>query len=235
MIIKSQTGLAKNISKEKLLYKGFLGISIRNRFFSKRVVKHYIQWAEKNLQRLDILLFDDPDRFNLMVFKGFSEKIATQKAREIGKNHQKAYQKIINELNAQKKTKILTFQDLLKDPLFVKYDQKTHLYIKKNTLLQEYLIQDMYNNIGEKISLIQNDTTLTDDEKNNKIKTLSQYIFSELSPLLYMLKKGYLIEIDPHEEFLAKKQLYQGKFPHLFQELQLPPQRGHLNMQPALN
>ena len=69
MVIEQVTDLGKEALIKPFSYNGFMGISILNKFFAKKRMKHYFIWASQHFKEFQILLMDDPDKYNFMVFK----------------------------------------------------------------------------------------------------------------------------------------------------------------------
>jgi hypothetical protein len=204
MIIETTTDLGEDSIKHPGKYKGLMGISIFHKFFAKKRMEFYFSWGSTQFSEFVILLMDDPDKYNCMIF---------------------------NDLKGITNIKILQFRDFIEDPAYINVLDTIKEYLNEDSLFKEDLIGLMEMGIGEKIKdfLNQADTIETSPEKIKSI--LFMYIVEELASLIYLTQKGYPIEVDPTREFSTKKLLYEGSFPKLYKKLNLS-KRGHIYAHP---
>lgn len=229
MIIEQTTDLGTDALAHPGKYKGFMGISIMHKFFSKKNIKLYIEWASQQFIEFVIILIDDPEKYDLVVFEGLNEEKALEKSRTISDEIKCAYEKNIRTLEASN-VRIFQFRDFSEDPLYQKLLHSLQEYKEKNDNFHECLMKLMQYSIGNKISeyVAKNNSH---NELSSIKKVLSNYITEELTSLIYLTQIGYTIEIDPTIEFSTKKLLYEGEFPSLYNQLQLG-KRGHIYIHP---
>src|SRR5256885_1588983 len=115
MLIKDLTGLAEESIKKRRRYPAFIGISIRNKFFTKDVMAQYFAWASLQFSSLSVILMDKPDRHNLMIFKRLSKKEALKKSLEIAGYMRVSLERIISNMKVDN-IKVLQFQDIENEP-----------------------------------------------------------------------------------------------------------------------
>lgn len=229
MIIKQTSGLGQDVLDHPKKYNGFMGISIRNRFFTKKNMRQYFMWGSKQFKEFVVFLMDDPDKYNFMVFKNLDEEAALSKAREISDDTKKAYSKILRGLNI-KNVRILQFRDFNKEGEYVALSYLIKKYVNTDQIFFDSLYTIMENIVGKKFNDFSKKKQISEEKSHELNKKLFQYIIEEAVSVIYFTEK-YLIEIDPTPEFLVKKLLYEGKFPDLYKQLHLNG-RGHIFIHP---
>lgn len=121
-IIKT-TGLGSDALQHAQKYNAFMGISIRNSFFSKKTMRKYFLWLYHYFHETTILLIDYPDRYNTMIFTHLSEKDALNKTIKISDCIKRAYEKIKKQYNISN-IKIVQFNDFLNNYKYKYYYKK---------------------------------------------------------------------------------------------------------------
>lgn len=230
MIIEQTTDLGDDALKKPGKYKGLMGISIFHKFFAKKRMEFFFSWGTKQFSEFVILLMDDPDKYNCMIFNDLKEADALKKARTVSDEIKRSYEKKLRTLGITNVT-VLQFRDFIDDPEYIHVLDVIKEYINEDPLFKEDLTGLMEMGIGEKIKDFMNQAD-TIDTSVEKIKSiLFMYIVEELASLIYFTEKGYPIEVDPTREFSTKKLVYEGSFPNLYKKLKLT-KRGHIYAHP---
>jgi len=230
MIINQATDLGEEVLKKNLQYKGFMGISIRHMFFSRHTMLQYFLWISQHFNDFRIILMDDPDKYNLMVFKGLNEADALAKAYEISENIKKGYLRILEHYKITN-IKILQFKEFSLEPDYLRILKLVQEYMLVDSKFKDELLVLMEKNIGDRIESFSKEQNLSSDQLTNIKNILSQYIIEEIAFIIYMTENGFPIEIDPTTEFSTKKMLYENVFPVLAEKIHLS-RRGHIYIFP---
>lgn len=190
----------------------------------------YFRWASAQFNDFVILLMDDPDLHNLKVFKSLDHTQALDKARNISETIKSGYERT---LAAEKITniKVVQFKDFQEDPTYKKTLQRVTDTMSSNTDFRHSLYNLMETNIGKRIAEFCAEKNLDEAACANTRDMLIQYIIEELASLVYFTEKGYVIELDPTEEFETKKYIYEGSFPQFTAQLPVH-ERGHIFVYP---
>lgn len=227
IIIEQTTDLGQDALDNPQKYSAFLGVSIRNFFFSKKTMRAYFIWASKQFKELVVLLMDDPDKYNLIALKGMDEMSALKTARNMSDDTKSAYTKIIRDLRVEN-IRIVQFRDFINDPKYMAFAKKVKDFYTADKKFQKAIYEEMCANVEKKIK------HLTEEERQVAEQILVKYMYEETVPMLYFTNFGYPIEIDPHREFIVKKTLYEGQFKGLHKALSLD-KRGHFFARPEFN
>lgn len=230
MVIEQVTDLGKEALIKPFSYNGFMGISILNKFFAKKRMKHYFIWASQHFKEFQILLMDDPDKYNFMVFKDMSATTALEKARVISDEIKVSYQRELEKLNITN-IKIIQFRDFIGNESYQKILSATLDCLQVNSAFKEDLYSLIEVSIGGKIIEYAEKKHLDNNNIATVKKNLSQYIIEEFAALIYFTEKGFPIELDPTKEFSTKRLLYEGLFKNcdLFYNVS---RRGHIYLHP---
>lgn len=227
MQIHSVTDLGHDALLHPKKYKAFMGVSIRNRFFTKKIMCKYISWGSSIFNKFALVIIDYPDRYNLMAFKGLSEKKALERVLEISATTKASFEKIIKKLNVNNIviTDYYTYQNT---EAYASYYKNVAQIVKDSSYINRLLYEAMYKNIGYKIKEFIATNKLHSKAITDLENLLHGYIFDELIILIYLTEKlGYTIEVDPYNEFVPKKVLYDGETKNIFSQLSLGS-RGHI-------
>lgn len=230
MKVEKVTGIAKEVIDGNNSLNGFFGISIRHRFFSKINMIEYFKWISPRFKGFNILLMDDPDKYNLMVLKNYDDDEALKRAREISDLIKIGYERNLKHLNIEN-IKVIQFRDFINDPMYITFLQKIRDFVSHNSKFKKSLEVLMEKNVGIKIKEFFKTNSFSKEDEEKKRHTLLQYIIEEIASILYMTEKGFKIEIDPTEEFLTKTDIYNGLYPDLNKALGLTTERGHIFLQ----
>lgn len=230
MVIESTTDLGSDAIQNPGKYAGFMGISVGHKFFSKTTMEYFLQWGSKMFSEFLILLMDDPDMYNFKVFENLTETEALNKARIIGDERARSYQKVIRKIGVTN-IKIVQFRDFIYTPKYIDLLIKTKEYSIHNQEFKYELLGLMEEGIGGKIEEYVKQKSLTAEEIVTIKETLSGYILEEFVSLLYFTENGYPIEVDPTKEFSTKTMVYNNAFPE-FNKLQSLSKRGHIFVHP---
>jgi tRNA-dependent cyclodipeptide synthase len=231
MIVRQLTGLAEEAIRNPHKYNGFMGISLRNDFFSKKNMREYIQWGSEMFKEFAILIMDYPDNYSLQIFKDLDEKKAMDKARELSKEKKIAFERVIESLQVEN-VKLLQFKDFYDESQYNKILALVEKMSRSDTFFCDSLQFMFTSAIGNKLEELFSIKNIAEGAMRSNIRNLlMHYVFEEFSSLVYLTEKGYSIEIDPYEEFYTKKLLYERRFPDLFNILQVR-ERGHVFLHP---
>lgn len=230
MEVYTTTSLAKNIFDSSETTKGFMGISIRNRFFTKEVLEEYLAWGSEIFSEFAILLVDDPDMYNLELFKGLPSSRALQKARDISENTGHSVQSIINRRGYTNIT-IVKYQDFEQEPGYQEILNAVDQYVDESEIFKDLLIETIYANIGKRLNEHFQVRDYSEVDKGRAILKLMNYLIGEVAGILYMHRCGYSIEVDPTPEMRIITEIYYGELRQLATKLKLPD-RGHIFAKP---
>lgn len=166
---------------EKKLFNIFIGVSLGNKLLTPELAEKYVKWAHKNTKdNAVILIADDIDVVNWMIFNGLSREEAKQKVRQKGYGMKGLFDKAIRNL-ARKEN----------DPTYI---ANIHIIFwsdirnKGHDHLREILTEEYKNNQkfrGKVLYFVNKYTELRDVEVSEENKNkLADYIISELPTLL---------------------------------------------------
>lgn len=226
MIVKHTEGLGNDALQNPNKYSGFMGVSIRNSFFSHNTMESYFIWASEFFKTFKVFLLDYPDRYNYIVFSSDDHSSAVYKACQMGKEKKVGYERVVCKLGL-KNIQILSFQDFNNDILYHNTLFTCNSYLSQNNEYKTDLERTMMNSIGSKIHEYFMQNSLSEKQKKLIIKTLFQYIIEELASIVYLTEKGNTIEVDPYKELPTKRGLYEGKYKSLANQLKIT-ERGHI-------
>ena len=230
MVIESTTDLGSDAIQNPGKYAGFMGISVGHKFFSKTTMEYFLHWGSHIFKEFIVILLDEPDTYNFMVFESMEYEEARKKARTIGDEKRRAFEKVVRKIGVSN-VKILCFRDYSQNSSFKKILETTHTFVKTNAEFKKDLYQLIMHSIGNKIELLQKERSLSPLEVIQVQDTLADYIIEEFSSLLYFTENGYPIEVDPTREFSTKSMIYNHTFPN-FTELLSLSTRGHIYVHP---
>lgn len=228
MIIEKITDLAESALNNPGKYNGFMGISTPHKFFSKNNMSYYFEWCSRQFKEFVMVLMDDPEHYNFMVFKFMKKKQALQHARKISDELKTAYEKSLRGLGIQN-IKILQFKDFVNNDKYKNILLEVRKNAETNPGLKKDLEEMMNYGIGGKIEEFSKKISEKELEKIKSI--LFQYIIEETAAIIYLTENGYPVELDPTIEFITKKRIYEGDFPEIYFKLNLT-RRGHLFIHP---
>lgn len=230
MIIERATGLGLSALENPMTYKGFMGVSILHKFYSKKRMYYYFKWASQLFKEFAIILMDDPDQYNFMVFSNMDKLDALAKAREISDEIKRSYERELTKLGI-KNIKVIQFRDFKENKAFKKLVKATYEFMEKNTSFKEDLYSLIEVGIGGKIIEYQKNNHLNEEKIIDVHTQLSAYIIEELASIIYFTETGYQIEVDPTKEFSTKKYLYAKKFKKMDEYFTIT-ERGHIYAHP---
>lgn len=230
IVIRQVSGTARSVVRQPKSLNGFLGISINHRYFSRRTMECYFRWCQSHFDQFIILLMDDPDQFNFMVFQDRTDRQALEKARKIGADRKRGYQRSLSRMGIRN-VRILQFRDFIQGEPYQYIRKQIQHEVEHNPVFYQSLYDLMQTGIGGKIQEKAAEANWTDCQQKKHEAVLLQYIISELAAIVYFTENGFPVEVDPTIEFRTKTELYQGKYPDLAERLNLT-QRGHLFAHP---
>jgi tRNA-dependent cyclodipeptide synthase len=165
----------------KKLFNIFVGISLGNKLLTPELAKKYVKWAHK-YTRDDalILIADEIDIINWVVFRGFSHKEAKKKVRQkaygITGMFEKAKRELYKENNDPSyitKVHIIFWEDI-KNPEFLHF---------KEILTEQYNQNEKFKN--KILYFVNKYIELRETKVSSKAKDqLADYIISELPTLI---------------------------------------------------
>lgn len=165
-----------------------------------------------------------------MVFKDVSEDRALEKAREISDYVKSAYEKIKRQHNISS-IRVLQFKDFINNEEYKNINSKIEHLIQHNETIKRSLVDVMDENTKAKIEHLLVKKNIPKYLLEQYKDYLLRYITEEFIAIIYFLTKGYLIEIDPHKEFLTKQLFYDPSITTMARTLNIP-QRGHIYISP---
>ena len=230
MIIRSITDLAREAIENKKTISGFMGISIRNKFFSHKNLEPYFVWASEYFKEFTILLMDDPDRHNYILFSNNPPEEAITKARRMGEDKRIGYKKILKNLGITN-IKIIRFVEFENEKIYTDSLKSLFLETTKSTELKEDLVKVLERGIGGKIMEFAHANNLSKEQVSELIDNLLSYVIEELAATIYLTETGSPIEIDPYAEVSTKKLIYENNIAGLYEKLHLT-KRGHVFVHP---
>lgn len=230
MIIESTTDLGTDAIQNPGKYTGFMGISVGHKFFSKATMELFFLWGSHLFKEFLILLMDDPDKYNFMIFENLSEEQALKKAQTIGDERARSYEKVIRKIGATN-IRVVRFRDFNESKIYNDILLKTKQFSTKDLAFKKELLHLMEEGIGGKIQEYALQKNLSLNEISPIKEILSGYILEEFVSLLYFTENGFPIEVDPTREFSTKKFVYEGMFDDFKQYLSLT-RRGHIFAHP---
>lgn len=166
---------------DKKLFNVFVGISLGNKLLTPELAEEYVKWAHTNTKdNAVILVADDIDIFNWMVFRGLSQKDAEEKVRQKGYGMKGMFEKAIRNLARQENdpTYIANVHILFWSDIRNKgYDHLKEILAEEYKTNKEFREQVLYF-VGKYIEL--RDVEVSEEDKDK----LADYIISELPTLL---------------------------------------------------
>jgi tRNA-dependent cyclodipeptide synthase len=220
--IKQITELASDALENKQKYKAFMGISLNNKFFSKKVMRQYIRWCSKQFSETLILIMDDPERYNYIVLDKMPVWEATDKSRDLGLQLKASYEKILIQFEIPN-VKIVLFSEFWKDAEFERINNLVEKECQRNVDFKNDSMESTRVWIGKRVS--------ADSFSEAELNTLNKHIREELASLFYLTEKGYVIELDPTPELSTKKKVYEDEFEELSKDIGITD-RGHIYLCP---
>lgn len=230
MIIESATDLGIDALQHPGKYAGFMGISVGHKFFSKATMEYFFIWGSQTFKEFLILLMDDPDKYNFMIFENLSEEQALKKAQTIGDERARSYEKVVRKIGVTN-IRIVRFRDFNNSKIYTNILCQTKQYAAQDIAFKNELLNLMEEGIGGKIQEYSLNKNLSPHEICKVREILSGYILEEFVSLLYFTENGFPIEVDPTKEFSTKKFVYEGMFNDFKTYLSLT-RRGHIFTHP---
>jgi tRNA-dependent cyclodipeptide synthase len=228
MIIENISDLAKDALDNPGKFNGFMGVSLLHRFYSKENMSNYFTWCSKRFNKFTLVLMDDPDRYNFIVFKKINVREGLALARKISDEIKSGYNKLLLDMKIDN-VEIMQFRDFISSNEYKLIFSEIEKYIEMNPNFKDDLVRLMNNGIGGKIEKLSKQ--ITTEEFENAKHILFQYIVEEIAAIIYFTENGYPIEIDPSIEFSTKKRIYEADFTGLYSKLKLT-KRGHIFIHP---
>jgi len=166
---------------DKKLFNIFIGISLGNKLLTSGLAKKYVQWAHKNTKdNAVVLIADDIDVINWIIFRGLSRKEAEEKVRQKGYGMKGLFDKAIRELAREEndptyiaKIHIIFWGDIRNKG----YDHLKEILADEYKTNQEFRDKVLYF-VNKYVEL--RDAKIPDEGKDK----LADYIISELPTLL---------------------------------------------------
>lgn len=190
MNIKKYIGTNKKEVESKT-FNIYIGISIRNKYFTKENIKKYLDWALDNTKdKVAILVADEIQRYNDKVFFNLSEKSSKKTAIKQGKKIKILCDEIIKEYpsNIQNKIYLITWKDVTNS-----------FYYKENTniILNEFKSNSKFrNNI---LNYMKTNMNVVNNLDKEKLEYITNYLIEELTVFLNgFLYKGVHFNLFPY-------------------------------------
>ena len=162
-----------NTNKKEVENKKFniwIGISLGNKYFTKRNIKEYILWAlEHTKEDVAILIADKIHAINYQIRNHYTKQRALQVALRKGQEIKQSVSKIIKQLpkEQQDKTSVLLWQDI---------ESNKEYKSAKKSILQEFNTNSLFHKKIVEISK-ENIVSKFNDEE---VEKLSSYVLNEL-------------------------------------------------------
>ena len=230
MIMENATDLGEDAIRTPGKYKGFIGISLLQRYFSPKRIAYFIDWGAKQFEEFAVLIMDHPEVYNFIAFNGLTEKDAMKKADEISDERKRSYEKVINGLGIDN-VRIVQFRDVVDKARYKELDRVVRAYDEKDRVFHRDLMDTVLRFIGGKIDDHCETHGIVAAGRVELVDFLFQHLREEIVGILYLVEEEYLIEIEPQIEFSTKKKIYEHAFPEMLAELQ-QKRRGHINIYP---
>jgi len=166
---------------DKKLFNVFVGISLGNKLLTPELAEKYVKWAHINTKdNAVILIADDIDTANWVVFRGLSQKEAEEKVRQKGYGMKGMFDKAIRNLAREENdpTYIANVHIIFWSDIRNKgYDHLKEILAEEYKTNKEFREQVLY--------FVDKYIELRDAEVSNEDKDkLADYIISELPTLL---------------------------------------------------
>lgn len=166
---------------DKKLFNIFIGISLGNKLLTPELAKRYVKWAHNNTKdNAVVLVADDIDVINWMIFRGLSRGEAEKKVRQKGYGMKGLFDKAIRELAKEEndptyiaKVHIVFWSDIRNKG----YDHLKEILAEEYKTNEEFGRQVLYF-VDRYIE--SRDAEISDEDKDR----LADYIISELPTLL---------------------------------------------------
>lgn len=166
---------------DKKLFNVFIGISLGNKLLTPELAERYVKWAHKNTKdNAVVLIADDIDFINWMIFRGFSREEAEKKVRQKGYGMKGMFDKAIRNLaRAENDPTYITKVHIIfwSDALNWGYDQLKEILAEEYKTNQKFREQVLYF-VNKYIEL--REAEISDKDKDK----LADYIISELPMLI---------------------------------------------------
>lgn len=210
---------------ESKVFNIYIGISIRNKYFTSENIKKYIDWALYNTKdKVAILIAYEIQRFNDKVFFNLSEASSKKTAIRQGRKIKKICVEIINKYpkDIQNKIYILTWKDAINSFNYKENTDIIYSEFKNNVIFRDYLFNYMKSNMNIVNKLNEND-----------LEYVTSYLIEELAIFLNGFKyKGIHFNLLPYPGLgmfditykLKNKQI----FPKLVDKLYLDTKTAYL-------
>ena len=195
-----------NITKEGFETKRFnifIGISLGNKYFSKKNITEYLIWAIKNTRdKVALLIADKINAINYEVRRGYSKKRALNVALKKGEEIERSAKKMLNALGLEKKNKvyILRWKNIENKKEYLREKKIIEGFYKTDDGFREEIIKIVKENVNNKIIKL----------KGGDYEKLVKYPLSELPIFIKGFKhKGTLFNLTAYPgigriDYLAK-------------------------------
>lgn len=233
MIIEQTTDLGEISLQMPKKYCAFLGISLRNKYFTLKILESYFIWMAEHFEKSVIWLIDEPDKYNYIVFKNDTEVEAIRKSRAMSLEKKGSYEKLLNKLKI-KNISVVLLSNFSNHKSYINILNKITSSHETDENFERDLYQIIENGIEGKFNEFVHINNISHDTAISLKRILFKYVVEELAGIIYLTENGYPIEIDPYEEFGAKKKLYENIFPSISNGLELS-NRGHIYAYPEGN
>ncbi|NCP71869.1 tRNA-dependent cyclodipeptide synthase [archaeon] len=159
----------------------YIGISVRNNYFSEEHIKRYLDWALENTnEKVAILIADEIQAINDEIFFNLSKDSAKKTAFKKGSQVKRLCEKIIAKYlqDIQKKIIIVRWKDVINSFDYKKNRCLIFDEFNTNILFRNYVLNYIKNLFSDKSFTL------------NELEKLSEYYLSELSVFL----NGFIFE-----------------------------------------
>ena len=155
----------------------FIGISLGNKYFSKRSIKKYILWALKNTKNdVLVLIADKIHAINYEILNNYESKRASSVAIRRGEEMYLSVQKIIRSLPKKKQNlvNICRWEEARKSQYYKDKIKIIHMEFKKKKKFHNLIIKIVRENLGKKAKGL----------NCKKLDKLALYVLDELPIIL---------------------------------------------------
>lgn len=243
MVVEDTTDLGSEAIKNPKSHDGFMMISLLHRFFGKKTMAMYIEWASKIFNNFYVIIADDMDVYNAMVFEDMDKDEALTKMREIGDEKKRSYMRTVNRLAADgvSNVHIVQHRDFFENEKYQEIVSLIRQQAVEDTSFRSSLVKLVLGNVGKKFDDRMKEVNADEETRKTQFATLCEYIYQELAGIIFFTEvgmngKGIPVEVDPTPEFSTKKELYEGMLSQVqaaFKKMNFfLEQRGHINVHP---
>lgn len=173
-------GLGKKALEELEKHKAWFGVGLSSQYYSPENLRHYALWASENLSSLRLVIPDQVEKYNLMVFEELSEEEALAQASVKGDKKQEALESILAD---QEKIEIVRWKDFSSTPEYQRVLKHITKYYESSPEFREQVDDSLWESIGPKLRELRLQTR--EKEFKEKFRILVNYSLEELAAIFY--------------------------------------------------